>query len=141
VDLYDFLRQFIALDFLHVAAVAVVVGGAAWGIVEAADALVKNRPSNTLHEGINADIKYWATIALCVIIPFLASVLVSQHDASPLGLSGIALAAGVGFTAATTLHWVTSGSQKAAENRKIWKMRKQGKTVPPLPAPPPQQTP
>jgi hypothetical protein len=141
MDIFDFLRQFVAVDAAHVLIVAGLVGAAAWAIVEGFNKVAQN--GSPIGEGLPAQLKYWSTVALCVVIPFFASLIVSWHDNRSITFEAIALAAGVGFMAATTLHWVTSGAQKAAENKRIWKMRKQGKTVPPLTGPkagPPPQT-
>lgn len=110
--MYEFLRQFVALDIPSVTLVAVLVGGAAYGIIQGFDALVRNRP-NSNGVGLDPNLKYWGAVILCILLPVIAYLLVTLNDARPLTPGGIFLAAGVAFLAATTIHWVSGGSQKA----------------------------
>ena len=110
--MYEFLRQFVALDAASVAIVAVLVGGFVYGIIQGVDALVRNRPDSG-GIGLNPNIKYWGAVGLSLVIPFFAWVVVTLNDARPLTFGGVFLAAGVAFLSATTIHWLTGGSKQA----------------------------
>lgn len=93
----------------HVAIVAVVVGGAVFGIIQGADAFFKQKGG----EGLSPNLKFWGAVALSFLIPLVAYVIVTLQDTRTLTINGVFLAAATGFTAATALHWVTGGSQRA----------------------------
>lgn len=120
MDFYAFLRQFVALDIPSVATVAIVVGGAVYGIIQVLDTIARNRPPGGV--GLNPNIKFWGAVGLCVLIPLGAYVLVTMNDARPLTIGGVALAAGVSFLAAAGLHWITGGSSKAMSTHNLEKV-------------------
>lgn len=120
MDFYDFLRQFVALDIPSVATVAIIVGGAVYGIIQGLDAIARNRPPGGV--GLNPNIKFWGAVLLCILIPFGAWYLVTINDARPLTIGGVAEAAGVSFLAAAGLHWITGGAQKAEVSHNMEKV-------------------
>jgi hypothetical protein len=119
LDIYDYLRQFIALDPLHVVSVAVIVGAAVYAIIEGIDAIAKNG-QDPPKPGLNPHVKFWGAVALSILIPFGSYVIVTSNDARPLTAGGILLAAGVSFFVATGLHWVLGGGQNAVEAQQVF---------------------
>lgn len=111
MDLYEFLRQFVALDIPSVALVAGVVGTAVFLIIQAFDTLAKNRPPGGV--GLPPQIKFWSAVILSFVIPLGAYLLVTTNDRRPITFGGVALAAGVSFLAATGIHWITGAGQEA----------------------------
>lgn len=109
MDIYAFLRQFVAGDIPSVLVVAGLVGGAAFFIVQGLDSIAKNGGG----VGLAPSIKYWVAVALCLLIPFGAWVAVNVNDKTPLSFGGVLLAFGVAFIAATSIHWVTGGANTA----------------------------
>lgn len=111
MDLYDFLKQMVALDFAHIATAAAIVGGIVFGIIEIVDSRLK-RPQTATdpgNPGLNRNVKFWGAIILSFLLPFLAYVYVNNVDGKPINENGIFLAAGVGFMASQGIHWVTEG--------------------------------
>jgi hypothetical protein len=109
LDLHQFLEQFIAGDLTQVAIVAAIVGAAVFGIIKAIDGLLTSGGG----PGLSPNLKFWGAVVLSFVLPLGAYLIVTIQDALKPTLNGVFLAAAVGFTAATALHWVTSGSTKA----------------------------
>lgn len=117
MDLHDFLQQFISLDMAHVAAVALVVGGAVFALIEIIDGLVK-RAGHPL--GLSPDAKFWGAVGLSLAIPFAAYLIDNATQRVPITLNGVFLAAAVGFTTATAVHWLTGGSSNAKQAQAVF---------------------
>jgi len=109
MDLHNFLEQFIAGDLTQVVIVAALVGGAVFGLIQWLDSILKNGGGT----GMAPNLKFWSAVALSFLIPLGAYLIVTIQDAQKPTLNGVFLAAAVGFTAATALHWLTGGSQSA----------------------------
>lgn len=109
MDIHNYLEQFIAGDLTQVATVAALVGLAVFGLIKAIDGILENAGK----PGLSPDLKFWGAVLLSFVLPLGAYLIVTAQDALKPTLNGVFLAAAVGFTAATALHWVTSGSTKA----------------------------
>jgi hypothetical protein len=109
MDLYDYLRQFVAGDIAHVLPVGGVVGLAVFIFINRVDAWLKSNDK----PGLAPDVKFYGGISLCLLLPILAYLLVTREDQLKPTLEGTLLAGAVAVIAATVTHWGTGGSQTA----------------------------
>lgn len=97
-DLASWLGTLVASDAGHIAEASAATGAIVFALIRFADA--------NFHP--NAELKFWGSIALAMVLPVLAYIALELYTHAPVDLNGLFLAIFVGWTISQGIHRVTS---------------------------------